>query len=82
MEKVSPVLAEIIGHIDTNHNLDILFEGSEWKKDFWLKYFKTRDAVNLKVSAVSFVNFHDFLMCALRHLLLFYLVKTLIWAIF
>lgn len=49
MEKVSPVLAEIIGYIDTNNNLDILFEGSEWKKDLWLKCFKTEDAVNLKV---------------------------------
>ncbi|KAK3588412.1 hypothetical protein CHS0354_015933 [Potamilus streckersoni] len=50
---VSPILAGIIAHIDTNQNLDILsghISQGDWVAQLWLHIFNTPDALQLKYS--------------------------------
>ncbi|KAK3600077.1 hypothetical protein CHS0354_016454, partial [Potamilus streckersoni] len=50
---VSPILAGIIAHIDTNQNLDILtghISQGDWVAQLWLLIFNTPDAIQLKYS--------------------------------
>ncbi|KAK3585590.1 hypothetical protein CHS0354_036776 [Potamilus streckersoni] len=51
--RISPILAGIIAHIDTNQNLDILtghISQGDWVAQLWMHIFKTLAAIQLKYS--------------------------------
>ncbi|KAK3585576.1 hypothetical protein CHS0354_036763 [Potamilus streckersoni] len=51
--KISPILAGIIAHIDTNHNLDIIHNhitSGDWKARLWLQILNTPGAIQLQYS--------------------------------
>ncbi|KAK3585575.1 hypothetical protein CHS0354_036762 [Potamilus streckersoni] len=51
--KISPILAGIIAHIDTNHNLDIIHNhitSGNWKAKLWLQILNTPGAIQLQYS--------------------------------
>ncbi|KAL3881512.1 hypothetical protein ACJMK2_027944 [Sinanodonta woodiana] len=51
--KISPILAGIIAHIDTNHNLDIIHSHitpGDWKARLWLQILSTPGAIQLQYS--------------------------------
>ncbi|KAL3881517.1 hypothetical protein ACJMK2_027949 [Sinanodonta woodiana] len=51
--KISPILAGIIAHIDTNHNLDIIhshISSGDWKARLWLQILSTPGAIQLQYS--------------------------------
>ncbi|KAK3585587.1 hypothetical protein CHS0354_036774 [Potamilus streckersoni] len=51
--KISPILAGIITHIDTNHNLDIIhthITSGDWKSKLWLQILNTPGAIQLQYS--------------------------------
>ncbi|KAL3881508.1 hypothetical protein ACJMK2_027940, partial [Sinanodonta woodiana] len=51
--KISPILAGIIAHIDTNHNLDIIHShitSGDWKARLWLQILSTPGAIQLQYS--------------------------------
>ncbi|KAL3881507.1 hypothetical protein ACJMK2_027939 [Sinanodonta woodiana] len=51
--KISPILAGIIAHIDTNHNLDIIrshITSGDWKARLWLQILNTPGAIQLQYS--------------------------------
>ncbi|KAL3881513.1 hypothetical protein ACJMK2_027945, partial [Sinanodonta woodiana] len=51
--KISPILAGIIAHIDTNHNLDIIHShitSGDWKARLWLQILNTLGAIQLQYS--------------------------------
>ncbi|XP_052817087.1 E3 ubiquitin-protein ligase rnf213-alpha-like [Mya arenaria] len=50
MSKVSPILAGLIGYIDTNKQLDILYDGEEWKRGLFLQFLNTPDVLRLQYS--------------------------------
>ncbi|KAK3585578.1 hypothetical protein CHS0354_036765 [Potamilus streckersoni] len=51
--KIYPILAGIIAHIDTNHNLDIIHNhitSGDWKARLWLQILNTPGAIQLQYS--------------------------------
>ncbi|KAL3881524.1 hypothetical protein ACJMK2_027956, partial [Sinanodonta woodiana] len=49
--KIAPILAGIIAHIDTNHNMDILrdhISSGNWMARFWLQIINTHGAIQLQ----------------------------------
>ncbi|XP_050390801.2 E3 ubiquitin-protein ligase RNF213 [Patella vulgata] len=47
-EKITPILAGIIAHIDKNLNLNIIVESTDWKKSVWLKILGRPSVCGLK----------------------------------
>ncbi|KAL3881535.1 hypothetical protein ACJMK2_027967, partial [Sinanodonta woodiana] len=55
--RISPILAGIIAHIDTNQNLDILsghISQGDWVARLWLHIFNTPAAIQLKYSDLQY----------------------------
>ncbi|KAL3881514.1 hypothetical protein ACJMK2_027946, partial [Sinanodonta woodiana] len=55
--KISPILAGIIAHIDTNHNLDIIHShitSGDWKARLWLQILNTPGAIQLQYSDLQY----------------------------
>lgn len=50
-----PVLTEILSHIDTNRNLDILLKKDthEWQIQIWLRIFEDADITGLQSSNIN-----------------------------
>lgn len=55
VQKLSPLLAEIISKIDTNQNLDLIDESEEsWKRRLWLEILNCPEATNSTQSRLDF----------------------------
>lgn len=55
VQKLSPLLAEIISKIDTNQNLDLMDESEEsWKRTLWLEILNCPEATNNTHSMLDF----------------------------
>ncbi|WAR09055.1 R213A-like protein [Mya arenaria] len=48
MEKVSPMVAQIIAFLDTDKQLDLLYDGEDWKQMIWLRVLNTADTLNIQ----------------------------------
>ncbi|XP_052809493.1 E3 ubiquitin-protein ligase rnf213-alpha-like [Mya arenaria] len=49
MEKVSPIVAHSIAFLDTDKQLDLLYDGEDWKQMLWLRVLNTADALNIQI---------------------------------
>lgn len=55
VQKLSPLLADIISKIDTNQNLDLMDESEEsWKRRLWLEILNCPEATNNTHSLLDF----------------------------